>query len=497
MPKNNTVKDEVSSDELETELQRVAWAYVDSNDAMLSAPKGRFIQHPDGYKEWREYSSNGAPRIRKKHMYSEKQVAVFAQKYNTYFHALTGKHIDFHITPTSQPYLSVLSSCRHRDQVLMTLFEEPPVIWELMGGSGSDSIAFMLDLAPRKIVIVEYGIGEHGEKLKEKQALIHNISSFCSCFDEYKDAFDALNPGNPDKRVRVHYTTARDFINHANPVRADTGKRERMHVNMVYLDPSWDKAFYQAVEGQEAHRSDDEADGEKYVPNVVEEYESTPEELFHYLEAQVWKPLEENNIDVDVFVLKTRWEWSQVQKQLEQVNSKYYTPYSIQAVPFREHLTGKPGKYGEIEGQFHWITMIRKNYRTIYDHRPEWYMDLMRRGKTIYVDERTTIKPFHPRYTDHLLFPTVYNSPHEHCFQVVPPDARKEPAPRPEKYKTPENWRDQSGPKIPPPPDTVWKKRREEKEREPKGPGYKGRYDVLLPESGAKLQSLHKSRLLW
>lgn len=504
-----------SSDELDVALAGLSYHDDSSSDELgapvpfLAAPKRRTIVHPGGFHEKRAYSSNGAPRIRKKELYSEEEVRVFSEKYNAYFYALTGKHLDFKITPTSQPYLSMLEACRHRDQVLMTLFEEPPVIWELMGGSGSDSIAFMLDLAPKEIVIVEYGIGEDGEKTREKNALIHNINSFCKCFEEYRDAFDPQDPGAAHKRVRVEYTTARDYINRSNPIDRSTGKRPRLHVNMVYLDPSWDKAFYQAVEteGHKKARDDQEDEGEeeeKYVPNIVEEYESTPEELFHYLQAQVWGPIKENNIHVDVYLLKTRWEWSHVQKQLEQVNSDYYIPYSIQAVPFQEHLAGPAGKYGEIKGQFHWITMIHKNYRTIYDRRTKWYMDLIRKGKKVYVDERTIIKPFHPRYTDHLQFPTVYETPHEHCFEVAPPPPAKGkreqaggpkvriPRKEPKKpYEPPENWREQERPQVPPPPENVWETRRKEAERrkQEQGPGYKGFYDVLPPDQESSLRS--------
>lgn len=508
---NNSFDSGESSDELDTALDSLSYDEPVGSQVVGPAlgPKnrGRIVIHPDGFQERRKYSDSGAPRIRKKHMVSEKQAQEFSQKYNAYFYALTGKELDFVITPTSQPYLSMLEACRHRDQVLMTLFEEPPVIWELMGGSGSDSIAFMLDLAPKEMVIVEYGVGAEGEKVREKQALIHNIGSFCRCFEEYHGAFDEDNPGHVGKRVRVEYMTARDFIRRANPPDPVTHKRQRKHVNMVYLDPSWDKAFYQAVEMEDKHtrmhEEDEEEDGEKYVPNIVEEYESTPEELFHYLKSQVWDPMRENDIHVDVYLLKTRWEWSRVQKQLEQVNSEYYIPYSIQAVPFRENLEGEhAGRYGEIAGQFHWITMIHKNYRTIYDRRTKWYMDLIRHGKKVFVDSRTTIKPFHPRYTDHIRFPTVYEEPHEHCFEVTPPDfgrksgpaqrlqPRKPPKEAKTPYKPPEDWRAQKEPQIAPPPENVWEKRRREAEaRKDDGSGYRGRYDVLKPQNDSSLRA--------
>jgi len=155
--------------------------------------------------------------------------------------------------------------------------------------------------------------------------------------------------------------------------------------------------------------------------------------------------------------------------------------------------------------------MIHKNYRTIYDRRTKWYMDLIRKGRKVYVDERTIIKPFHPRYTDHLRFPTVYDTPHEHCFEVTPPPpakGRREQAPGPKAriprkeskkpYEPPENWREQGKPQVPHPPETVWETRRKEAERrkQEQGPGYKGFYDVLPPDAESSLRSRSRRVLL-
>jgi hypothetical protein len=79
-------------------------------------------------------------------------------------------------------------------------------------------------------------------------------------------------------------------------------------------------------------------------------------------------------------------------------------------------------KYGEMKGQFHYMVLMHKRYKNIPDERSKWYMDLIRRGKKVYVDERTTVQLFKPRYADHLRFPTVYSTPHDHCFEVTPPD---------------------------------------------------------------------------
>lgn len=52
----------------------------------------------------------------------------------------------------------------------------------------------------------------------------------------------------------------------------------------------------------------------------------------------------------------------------------------------------------------------------------------------------------------------------------------------------------QTEPQIPPPPENAWEKRRKEAEarrgKDEQGPGYRGRYDVLKPESDARLRAM-------
>jgi hypothetical protein len=381
---------------------------------MVSAgKKGYWRYGPDGFKERRYVNPGGAPIIRKFTPVSEEKATEFSQKYNCYFKALTGKDLDFIITPTSQPYLSMLEPCRHRDRILMTMFEKRPVIWDLMGGSGSDTIAFMLDLDPESVVIVEQGMGSTEEKSRESKALDHNIQSFCRCFEDFRDALTPSAPGLDDARIRIKHMTAKKFIQQANhnPIDPKTDKRAPLRVNMAYLDPSWDKAY-----------DPDEIPAEGYDPSQGE-FEISPSQLFGYLDRHVWQPMKQNNIEVDVYVMKTRWEWSRVSAELEALNSDYIAVYSIQAIPFAFHLEKDVhSKYGEMKGQFHYMVLMHKKYRNIPDERSKWYMDLIRRGKKVYVDERTIVHPFKPRYADHLRFPTVYSSPHDHCFEVTPPD---------------------------------------------------------------------------
>lgn len=379
-----------------------------SSKELAVVQKYRVVKHPDGFQERKPYNTNGAPIIRKHTLISEEQAKIFSEKYNAYFYGLTKKKINFIITPTAQPYISMLEMCRHRDQILMTLFDKQPIVWDLMGGSGGDSYGFLLDLDVHSLVIVERGTGTKEEISREAKALEHNIKSFCECFEEYADAFQPSNPGAKDARVQIHHMNAKDFIEQANP------SKEPMFIDMAFLDPSWDKAY----------DADEQPTAATHQPDS--EYEISPTELFGYLDRHIWQPLRKNRITVDIFVIKTRWEWSRVQQELERINSEYMALYSIQCIQFAQYLdTRTVGKYGEIRGQYHYMILKHKKYQVKQDNRSKWYFDLIRKGKRIYVDERTIVKPFKPRYADHLRYPVVHYTPHEHCFEVTPPDFGK------------------------------------------------------------------------
>jgi hypothetical protein len=422
-----------SDDGLTTDFSRKPPA-----NALSGVKKFYTIKRPDGFEERRAYSTNGAPIIRKHTQISEEQAILFSKKFNAYFYGLTKKKINFIITPTAQPYISMLEMCRHRDQYLMTLFDEQPEVWDLMGGSGADSYGFLLDLDPRRLVIVEKGTGSKEEISRESKALEHNMKEFCNCFQEYENAMKPSREGANDARVQIHHMTAKEFIEQANP------SKEPKTIDMAFLDPSWDKAY--------------DPEERPVGAEPENEYEISPTELFGYLDRHVWQPLRRNRITVDIFVIKTRWEWSRVQEELERINSDYLAFYSIQCIQFVEYLDKRNvGKYGEIRGQYHYMILKHKKYQVKQDNRSKWYFDLIRKGKRIYVDERTVVKPFKPRYVDHLKYPTVYYSPHEHCFEVTPPDFGKvKPLAKPPPHK----------PSPPPPPPTVIEPRPESPEED-------------------------------
>lgn len=365
----------------------------DTPHAFLEGHKGhsgvtRWRSGADGFKHER-HQKNGARRILNTGEYSPKMVKIFQEKYNQYFYALTGKHIDFKITPSSQRYISMLEACRIRDKVLMTLFEDRPIIWDLMGGSGSDTIAFLFDLHPKKVIIVETANGGETPDAQnhEFDTLQHNIKSF-------QDQFPALNhiPVQCFKTECKNFIESPGYAIHRDP-----------RVHLVYLDPSWDY--------------DDE--------NPESSFEMTPASLFKNLERTVWGPMKNANIKVDCYVLKTRWSWTKVAPYLEGLSSDYHAVYSIRAQPFRDHVDERTaGEWGDVKGVYHYMVLVHSDYKEIVANRSSWYMDLIRNGQRVYVDRRTTVKPFKPRYGDNLEFPLTYEKPNQYTFTVTPPDVK-------------------------------------------------------------------------
>jgi len=417
----------------------------------------------DGFKHQR-YQANGGRRILNTGEYSATQVRIFQEKYNRYFYALTGKHIDFKITPSSQRYLSMLEACRIRDKVIMTLFEERPIVWDLMGGSGSDSIAFLFDLNPQKLIIVETANGGDSadSQREEFNILEHNMRNF-------KDKF-------PELQSIPHFclkTECKTFI--TSP---EFEKYRDSRVHLVYLDPSWDY--------------DDE------VPNS--RFELTPGKLFKNLERTVWTPMRNANIKVDCYILKTRWSWSKVSQYLEGLSSDYHAVYSIKAQPFRDHIDpSQVGEFGDVKGVYHYMVLVHSDYKELVAQRSEWYMDLIRKGKRVYVDKRTVARPFQPRYTDNLVFPRTYEKPNQYTFTVTPPDVKPgDTEPPPETIPDHMSGHGFNEDQDVPVPDIEPErpaKHRETKKVKPPPPksGYVNPYSVLPEEVETRLKTSHSN----
>ena len=317
-----------------------------------------------------------------------------AKAYMAYFHGLTGKMFDFTLTPSTQKYISMLESALERNFVLSTFFTSRPIIWDLMGGSGADILSFLLNLDPLIVVACQKEMPEDRaphetyESSKETfDIMVQNIKNFLAEFPEIT---------NPKKHgmdrvpttIRYKHLHAETYI---NSVPRGT------EVDCVYLDPSWHKAGG---------------------------YEQTPSELFDYLQTNIWGPIERRDIKVGCYVLKTRWNWLDVQKYLTMLDSKYIATYSIEAKQLRNKL-GQKGEYGQVQGLFHYMILIHRDYQTIRSQNSQMYWDLVRNGETVWVKKDTVFRPVQPRYSDKLQFPAFKEAdPHDdRYFMVTPPPA--------------------------------------------------------------------------
>lgn len=317
-----------------------------------------------------------------------------AQAYMAYFHALTGKIIEFVLTPSTQKYISMLESALDRNLVLSTYLSSRPIIWDLMGGSGADVISFLLNLDPLIVVACQKEMPEdmpvHETYDASKETfdiMVGNIKSFLAAFPEITNPKQHGVDRIPTT-IRYKHLHAETYINSVP---------EGTEVDCVYLDPSWHKAGG---------------------------YEQTPSELFAYLQTHIWGPIERRGIKVGCYMLKTRWNWMDVQQYLTALDSKYMATYSVEAKQLRNKL-GQKGDYGQVQGLFHYMILIKREYKTIHSRNSQMYWDIVRNGEKVWVRRDTVFRPVHPRYSDRLHFPVFKEAnPHDAgYFEVTPPKA--------------------------------------------------------------------------
>jgi hypothetical protein len=297
-----------------------------------------------------------------KHSYNDAQCHYFSLLYNAYFKALTGKDLDFVITPSSQPFVSAFEACIERDQLLSTLFNERPVIVDPMGGSGSDTCAMLFNLYPKTIITCEW-IYSMSIKLRQTEYSIleRNINNMISLFHELR--------GEDAPVVRCENMDCKDFLE---------SLAVGFLIDILYLDPNW------ATEGSKVER--------------------TPKQMIEYLREKVIEPLNGKKISPKCIVYKTRWGHETLWDFMKELTPDYHVMYSVEATPFRDRVDEvKFRETGEVHGRFHWVVIVRNELKTVHWQRSQMYMDVFRNGKNVVVAKADLIRPHIPLYANNIL----------------------------------------------------------------------------------------------
>lgn len=347
---------------------------------------------PDGFKTVRNAG------VKPARTYTDRDIKLFSTIYRNYFLGLTGIQLrKFQLTQSTHKYVSMLEFARGRDRVLATLFERRPIIWDLHAGSGADSIAFLLDLDPREVVMCQRSVQDGSTDADGMKASLHDYQVMCNNMKDFLSAVPGINArldieGEPDavpggagtRRVHVKckHKLAESFI------MSSAGKE----VDIVHLDPSWD---------------DDRDSG----GGATRGAEMTPAELFHQLERLIWGPIKRMNIKVGCYVIKTRWNWLKVQQYMEAVNSEFTAMYSVRTQPFRPNVEKmRPEEHGGVRGVYHYMILTHKEYKTIELENSQMYWDIVRNSVPVWVKKSTCVGLIKPLYSNHAQFPDYTES---------------------------------------------------------------------------------------
>ena len=351
-----------------------------------------------------------------------------SELWNSYFKALTGIDIGFKLTQHSFPYFSPLECRRNLDVVLQTLFSKRPIVLDLTCGSGSDSIAFLMNLDPEQLFCVDSMSDE------DFAVALENMQTYVDAFPEIYDRIKIMKSGDSEliwqQRISMHRLRASDFLRKF----AKYLKTRPNWLNdeiLGYFDPPWDARYLPGLSDEEYKNIVTEYGERKNV-----EYEVSPKILFDYIQNHILKPMLETGIAFSVFCVKVRWEMTpdKMQQYLDlnpDVGQHFVVLYSVQALPFVKNANlgqkdGMPiivdkqngnrvprkGKaYGAVKGQFHWIVMKNTKYTHSADQRSWWYKKWIEHDTTpIYVKKGSEVKPHTPLYESKLPYPTVISA---------------------------------------------------------------------------------------
>ncbi len=299
-----------------------------------------------------------------------------------------GVMIKFMFTPASIPYVSMLEACRARDSAIVNLITHRPVIWDIMGGSGTDSVGFLCNMYPEALVLVDDCYVTEQGRAFEFECVRHNIQ-------EIVRAFPILD----DVRIEFHSTTARDFI---------LLERNRgVHVTILFIDPCW------------------------FSGRAADTREMEPEELLALLHEEVFAPIKQNKIQVDFYILKTRWAWEKIAGLLgdSDLSTKYHPVLSIMAQPLRKFVDEEQWeREGQTKGRYHYVVLMHSDLREDAWVKSDLYKALRER-QPFTVDTRTFSEPFQPRYSEGIQYHDIAQDVPVKYAKVINPPAKPQKGP--------------------------------------------------------------------
>lgn len=302
-------------------------------------------------------------------LYTVEDCKVFSELYNLYFKCITGKDLDFIITPASQPFVSTFEACFELHHLLATLFNKRPTWVDPFGGSGGDACAALFCLYPWEVYIGEYMYTTDAEEQTAQFVdMKHNIGNM-------QQLFDSLNPENPDApKVHMMNSPSDEFLR--------TLSSMGVSIDILYLDPNW----YKGGPGQETERS--------------------PKEMMTYLNFHVIKPLKESGKMPKCIVFKTRWLSQVLWPFMKLLTPDYHPMYSIEATPFRTKIDEKKFQdEGEVRGRFHWVVIVHNELRTVHWHKSDVYTSLFTNREDVYIEKKDLMEPQIPAYAGIIPYP--------------------------------------------------------------------------------------------
>lgn len=312
---------------------------------------------------------------------TQEDADYYAKQYSCYFEAVMGVKVLFYFTASSCVYVSMFEACRVRDSFIVNLLTRRPIIWDVMGGSGTDSVGFLCNLHPEELNVVDFCYGTEEERTHEYECVKKNLWGV-------RDAFPELHNVN----IEFHSSTARDFL---------LSREDGVRVDIVFVDPNW------------------------WSGRIADRIEMSPEELLRVLHHEVFEPIDQKKIIVDFYILKTRWPWDKIAGILgESALSQVYHPVlSIMAQPFHEAVDEDQfEKETQVKGRYFYVVLMHSELRNEVWTKSKLY-EKLRSHESFVVDTRNYMKPYIPRYSQTIQFHDISDTsiPTQYRRRIYPP----------------------------------------------------------------------------
>jgi hypothetical protein len=243
-----------------------------------------------------------------------------------------------------------------------------------------------------------------------------------------------------------------------------------MHVDLVYLDPPWDREkiwtemhemFQYAQHDAETTAAMERAEETGQASSKLDEIEVDLKIILIYIN-EIAALLKHFNINASTICFKNRFRVKPdmfedlTERHAKYLHGNFTVLYSVQCISNeKKRKPEADDNHDWRRGQFHWVVMRHNGYLDVPDYKHKWFKQDQLGARDFWVDPDTYFTPYKPPYSQAMPYPEIIGDTEYRLLKDTKKKEKFIPAPRHMTHTEFDRWLELSRKKAVPTDDLV------------------------------------------